>query len=348
MRIRHAAETLGVSEAQLLATSCGTGVVRLSVVWRNFLSKELPALGVVKAITRNDHVVHERVGAYKNPSFKEKSPVGLFVGEDIDLRLFLHHWHLAFSVTEDLPGKKRYSLQFFNHQGMALHKVYLSAQSDLSAFSRITDAYKSADQSVEQPPIQPPAGGGHRGRETSTKKALDVTAFQAAWLGLKDTHDFHLLLQKFGLNRLDALSHAPRGYQGAPSGCYALRLNDSAFRSLLTEVAIAQIPIMVFVGNQGMLQIHTGHVKKVVDARGWFNVLDPDFNLHVREEAIAQSWLVRKPTEDGMVSSLEIFDKKGELLCTLFGKRKPGIKEDLAWRQVLDALEDTHRFAPRQ
>ena len=25
---------------------------------------------------------------------------------------------------------------------------------------------------------------------------------------------------------------------------------------------------------------------KVVDARGWFNILDEDFNLHLKEEAI--------------------------------------------------------------
>jgi hypothetical protein len=43
----------------------------------------------------------------------------------------------------------------------------------------------------------------------------------------------------------------------------------------------------------------------------WLNVLDPGFNLHLREDLIASAWIVRKPTADGVVSSLELFDAGG-------------------------------------
>ena len=346
IRIRNAAHELGVSEAQLLSTGCGGGgVVRLAVAWRDFLGKELPTLGVVRAITRNDHVVHERVGRYENPDFKEGGHVGLFVSADIDLRLFLHHWHAAFSVTETTQGKTRRSLQFFDPQGGALHKIYLMDQSDQSAFGHITRAYVSQDQSTEQPTAEAPAAGASPHGRKEKKGPLDIPSFQAAWLALKDTHDFHMLLHRFGVSRLEALAHAPLHYQGTPSGRHALRVTNMAFRSVVTQVAASGMPIMVFVANKGMLQIHTGPVGKLLDTEGWFNIVDPEFNLHVREEAIARSWVVRKPTEDGIVSSLEIFDEKGNLLCTLFGKRKPGIKENPAWRGVVDALEDTHVFS---
>ncbi len=39
------------------------------------------------ALTRNDSVVHERKDTYLNPSLNS-GHVGLFVGEDIDLRIF--------------------------------------------------------------------------------------------------------------------------------------------------------------------------------------------------------------------------------------------------------------------
>ena len=48
-----------------------------------------------------------------------------------------------------------------------------------------------------------------------------------------------------------------------------------------------------------MIQIHTGPVNRVLEARGWFNVLDPDFNLHINEADITRCWVVRKPTKDG-------------------------------------------------
>jgi putative hemin transport protein len=96
---------------------------------------------------------------------------------------------------------------------------------------------------------------------------------------------------------------------------------------------------MVFVGNPGIIQIHTGPVRKLVDHGEWFNVLDPDFNLHLREPAIVQSWVVRKPTEDGTVTSLELFNAADELIATIFGKRKPGIPEMEEWREVVAEVE---------
>ena len=71
----------------------------------------------------------------------------------------------------------------------------------------------------------------------------------------------------------------------------------------------------------------------------WFNVLDPEFDLYLREDAIAEIWHVVKPSADGDINSLELFDKDGEMIVQLFGKRKPGLPELLEWRKVLaDAL----------
>ena len=102
---------------------------------------------------------------------------------------------------------------------------------------------------------------------------------------------------------------------------------------------------MVFVANRGMLQIHTGEVKNLMDVPEWFNVIDPDFNLHVREAAITQSWIVRKPTADGMVTALECYDAKGTQLVQLFGKRKPGIPELETWRTIVADVERALRSA---
>ena len=44
---------------------------------------------------------------------------------------------------------------------------------------------------------------------------------------------------------------------------------------------------------------------------------------------------MRKPTEDGVVTSLELYDAYGETIAFLFGKRKPGIPELDAWRELV-------------
>jgi putative hemin transport protein len=73
----------------------------------------------------------------------------------------------------------------------------------------------------------------------------------------------------------------------------------------------------------------------------WLNVLDPGFNLHLREDRIAMAWVVRKPTADGDVTSLELFDADGETLAMFFGERKPGRAELASWRALVDTLPRT-------
>ena len=96
---------------------------------------------------------------------------------------------------------------------------------------------------------------------------------------------------------------------------------------------------MVFVGNDGIIQIHTGEVEKVLEARGWFNVMDERFNLHINQTEIASAWIVKKPTDVGVVSSLEIFNRRSENVALFFGKRKPGIPEKEEWRELLATIK---------
>src|SRR5690606_5308306 len=124
LRIRNAAEQLGVSEAELVATQTGETVTRLRPEFAAILT-EVEKLGKVMGLTRNDECVHERKGVYLNPDFS--SPFGgVFVGEDIDLRIFLTQWQTAFAVEE---GDKK-SLQFFGKDGLAIHKIYLTKKSN--------------------------------------------------------------------------------------------------------------------------------------------------------------------------------------------------------------------------
>ena len=105
---------------------------------------------------------------------------------------------------------------------------------------------------------------------------------------------------------------------------------------------------MIFVGNPGCIQIHTGPVKSVKLVEHWLNVLDPGFNLHLREDRIASAWVVKKPTVDGTVTSLELFDAAGETIAMLFGKRKPGLPEMPEWQATVERLFRSRSLQPEQ
>lgn len=324
MRIREAAKQLGVSEAELVALGCGENVTRLRPEFELILGR-IEQLGHVMALTRNDEVVHERKGTYLNGSFGPHA--SLFVGKDIDLRIFLGAWASAFAVTEFNNEKPRYSLQFFAKDGMALHKIYLERDSNLEVYQQLVETFKYADQGQ----IQEVTVKAYEPEAELSDEEIDVIGFRTAWEDLKDTHEFFGMLKKFNVTRTQALRLAPSQY-------YATKVSNGALRQALNLAAGTQTPIMVFVGNPGIIQIHTGPVKNIVDHGPWINVLDPAFNLHLKEGAVTESWVVRKPTTDGIVTSLELFNERKELICTLFGERKPGIPELEGWRAIAEQL----------
>jgi len=323
MRARDLAVALGVSEAELVASRCGDGVTRLEGDWGDML-RALTPLGEVMALTRNEHCVHEKHGIYDKISIGPGH--GLVLNHDIDLRLFLSHWHFGFAVSEEVKSGLRHSLQVFDIDGTAVHKVYVTGKSDKSAYDAIVTRFRADDQSPELsvtplPPRRPDRPDGD----------IDVGNFHRHWRALQDTHDFFGMLSEFGVGRAQAMRLADREF--------ALPVPADTLRRMLTLAAERAVPIMCFVGNPGCIQIHTGPVRTLKAMGPWFNVLDPGFNLHLREDAIAQSWIVRKPTRDGIVTSVELFDAAGFCFAQFFGERKPGKTEREDWRALVSGLE---------
>lgn len=326
IRARNAAEKIGVSEVELLAAHIGKDVIRLIDEAQNIL-KEVEKLGEVMALTRNEYCVHERKGVYQNANFFEHGAMkqGLFVNSDIDLRLFMNHWKYNFAVTEQSKSGERKSLQFFDKAGVAIHKIYLTSKSEESAFDELINTFKYTEQSnsITIENYEPKA-------QDKPDNEIDWNGFRNAWANLKDTHDFFSMLRKFNVGR-------EQGLRGIGNE-FAYEVNNNAARKILEQARDKKCEIMVFVGNRGCIQIHTGNVAKLVEHGNWYNVLDPMFNLHLDESQVVRTWVTKKPTEDGIVTALEIFDKHSELIATFFGKRKPGIPELGLWREIIDLI----------
>jgi putative hemin transport protein len=330
IRIREAARELGVSEGELVATACGEGegVIRLAKPdgdkgW-GALIEQLPTLGDAMALTRNEHCVHERYGRYRHVGIY--GSMGNVVGPDIDLRFFLDRWHHGFAVTEETSHGRRESVQFFDRDGTAVHKVYLQPESDRAAFAALLVQFRSEDQSSG---LLVEAYGPRKADRPDAE--IDVTAFAEGWRGLQDTHEFFGLLKTHGVGRRQALRLIGREF--------AEPLTINAAEGVLCRAAESGTPIMVFVGNPGMIQIHTGPVQRIIPRGEWLNVLDEEFNLHLRQTAVTDAWTVRKPTQNGLVTSVEVFDAAGDLIVQFFGKRKPGEAELEAWRGIVGSLE---------
>jgi len=322
LRSRDAAERLGISEGAYLASDCGQSAVRLQSEWRRLLDG-VAALGPVMALTRNAHAVHEKIGVYRNISFAGAH--ALVLGGAIDLRLFPGQWKHIFAVTAEGANGIRRSLQIFGGCGLAMHKVHLRPESDAGGFERLVADLRHDDQSPDF--IAAPAPWVRADRPDGE---IDVAALREAWASMEDTHDFNVMLGRHKVGRLQALRLAGREW--------ASPVAPTALRDGLAMAAERGTPIMVFVGNRGAIQIHTGAIARLKPTGPWFNVMDPGFNLHLREDAIDAAWIVRKPTKDGIVTSLELFDRAGDTIALLFGERKPGLRERQDWRELVAGL----------
>ena len=330
VRIRNAAGELGVSEAELVATGCGEHVARLEPAWPEILQR-LEELGPVMALTRNDAAVHEKDGTYRNVSFSESHNMGQVLDEEIDLRLFMDQWAMGFAVKTPWQGGHdglRRSLQFFAPDGTAVHKTFLTGESDVDAYRALVNEYRHENQSIAQPVAAP---NENETRETPDEE-VDVDGFLEEWADLEDTHDFFPLLRKYDVSRTQALRLG--------EGRFTRRVKRESARTTLQAAAEQETPIMVFVGSPGCIQIHTGPVRTLKATPPWYNVLDPGFQLHLNEERIAQSWVVKKPVENGHVTSLELIEEDGGIIVRFFGKRKGGASERQDWRSILEGLPE--------
>jgi putative hemin transport protein len=320
LRERDLAAAIGLTEAHLVAAEVGGAATRI-IADPARLMPYVCALGEVMALTRNESCVHERRGVYQD--YHAGDHAQMVLGDEIDLRIFPRHWVHAFAVVRDTEAGTRRSLQVFDAAGDAVHKVHLGEASDIAAFDRLVDA-------LALPAEAPFALAERAAPEGAVQNPAKVEDLRHAWARMTDTHQFMLLTRRLKLNRLGAYRAVGQGW--------AEPLPANAVSAALEQAAIAGVNLMIFVGNAGCIQIHSGQINRVEPMGPWQNVMDPRFNLHLRADHIAETWLVRKPTKRGPAISIEAFDAQGSLILQLFGKRAEAGTDTADWDALAQGL----------
>ncbi len=276
----------------------------------------LSLLGKVRVCTKNSSCKHTKIGAYTYTSNYENTH--LLSGADMDLRLLLDVWHIGV-IVESTGGK---SLHFFDKAGQELHAIHLiDGASDVEVFDTIK---KNFCVPLE---VLPPFEKLVRNDNTTLLSKLQETDFRKEWEDLSDAHLFQSLLNKYGLSRLQALESAT---------AHRAQRSDAVFvRKVLNTCAKQQLSIMVFIYNQGCIQIHTGPIINLIDQGDRYIIKDNAFILEIAWERIKDIWIVSKPTREGDIHSIELLDAQGNLILQLFGERKPQMPELEAWRDLV-------------
>lgn len=316
---RDIAGLMNLSEAELTFARVGHDAWRLHGDIRAIFGA-LETVGETKCICRNEYAVHEQIGTFTNQHLNGHA--GLVLNpRALDLRLFLSQWASVFHICEATARGERQSIQFFDHQGDALLKVYATDNTDAFAWGDILTRFTVADN---------PALDLKAADVALNSASPDAEKVDAEWRAMTDVHQFFSLLKRHSLSRQQAFRLV-----GDDLAC---KVDNRALARLLDAAHQSGNEIMVFVGNRGCVQIFTGAVEKVVPMKGWLNIFNPAFTLHLLEETIAETWVTRKPTVDGHVTSLELFAADGTQIAQLYGQRTEGEPEQTQWRAQIDAL----------
>lgn len=325
-RHREIAEAMHISEGALIAAHVGAEASalmrakRLQPRW-TVLCASLHSLGEVMALTRNIACVHEKVGRYPelNATQTEHLQATWVRGVGVDLLWDVAHWRHGFAVEESGEKGVQRSLQFYDASGTAVHKLFLRAQSDLSAYQSFVRAFCDTDQLpglISQAALPAPA--------------TDFAAFLTHWEAIQDARDMYCLLAQVRGSGYAFLQHMP--------AASAREVQLSAANMVLEHAAAQGLSVWILAGNIGMTQAHRGPIDKVVLMGPWLNVLDAGFNLHVRQDLIASCWVVVVPGLAGHFSALVLFNAAGELIALIAADASSGASEHSAWVALMHRL----------
>lgn len=325
----ESANYLNVTEAELIYACANADDAKRLNINPTLLLPELANLGEIKAITNNKYATHIHIGEFKNIRLNNLTGIVLNPRE-LDLRIFLDHWAISFALIETFSDNIQHSIQVFDHYGNAVHKIYATEKTNMAVWYKLINQY----QMTTNPPLnlrpitayqQPPH------INEAVKKQLETD-----WRNMTNVHQFFQLLQKHNVKRQQIFA--------AVSDELAYQVNNHSLYHILHSAFNQQNEIMIFVGNLGCTQIFTGCIQKLAayhdkqSALQKINVLNTKFSLNVIETGIANSWVTRKPTKDGIVTSLEIFDHYGNQVIQLFGQRTEGEPEQLDWQKQISTL----------
>jgi putative hemin transport protein len=292
---REIAARSGLSEAALVAAQVGHNVVRLRTDWQLTLHR-LGAVGPVVGLTSNEHATIESVVVYRN--IATRGPAAQVSDGDTDLCLFLSEWHTGFALTEERGLGPRRSLQFFDANGSAVHKIFLRENSNVDAFDELVSRQASENQSAG------PERRAEPGQRPSNQ-VQDSASNSDSDLG--DREESLPLVHSIDLTQA-------RRFAGP---MWSQRVAKASVREVLETAIVSQVPLLIMVGNHGAIQNHAGSIGGLREVDGWLAIHDANFNLHIDEPGIASAWVVGKATPDGVVTSLELYDRAGEMIVYL-------------------------------
>jgi len=324
LKPKDGADALGVSEAEILAVIADAdATVRLDGDVQE-IARRMIELGETISLTRNDSVVIERLSPFRRAALYGGGRGMLFKGT-AELHVNFNHWRHAFATVVKAGEREMASLQFFDIDGSAVHKVYLRDKSNRAAYDDIVSAFRAADQNIELKTLPLPAPTPHR-----TPPGFNPAVFLAHWGALLYPSLFDTFLTRFAVSRIGALDCA--------KGHFARELDPAAFRGVFDRLAEIKIPFTASAGNWGCRQECHVTIDSANESGPFINAHEEAFHMHVRKDRLARLFAVTLPSRHGAVTQLELYGPDGSLSAFLSSPKESLDDDRDEWRALIADL----------
>jgi putative hemin transport protein len=310
-----------LTAAQRMAAGIPHRVVRLKGPFSALLGR-IGKLGVVTVLTGNDSVIQEHTGIYDDTACRCAGD--LCSGESAHPpRPFHQQWKYGFAVDgrED-DGHVGRLLQFFDADGNGVHKILLHDSGSADAFHAIVSDFTAAEQS-------PVLDILHTALSAATGKILrvDVDALRTDWACADQTAVGFMGQTEFDSGRLHKLRLVGKAF--------AHQVGKDSVRIVLQKMADLGCSVVTLTGNAGVMQAYQGQPEQIRSGDAWLDILNRDYRLRLREDHIDTVWVAKKPTADGIMTSLELFNRRGVGFARFFSEPEPGKPEPHEWREAI-------------
>lgn len=302
-----AARAIGVREAELVAAHAGCFdrtesplAARRLRPRRREIAEALTRFGRTRSVSGHRACRVERLGPALAPE----------------------HWAHAFALEQRTPdGTLARSLQFFDAAGDALAELTPLDAAGVAAWLDLVEACACFE------PAPRPLAARRVRAVRAPQESADAATLRRAWAAMRSPEGFEDLLARFGL--------APAVACRLAGPDFARRVAPTSAHELLAAAAQQGVGLSVEVPGAGACG---GDWRAVRQSRGWTQADAGGVRLHLREDAVAEAWLLRCPSLAGLRQTLLLLDAAGAPIARL-GDDSSTRPERCGWRRLVAQLD---------
>lgn len=315
------AEKLKISEAELFYAGKGDEIKLLNSEFEKQLN-EIAKFPDLNLIVKNKACVNSIKTAFKVTNDETENSIRLKSAEmDLEIPLRVLKYGFAFNSADEK------SIQYFDKYGFSVFKIRLKKESLENETDDFIKTFENKSETFDFEIEAYPA------EHQTDLTADELKAFQSDWKNLDEPEEFNQILKKYNISQLNALHHAPEDY-------FATKIRNRKVANILEEAIVAGTKLKFSVENH-----KTGLTYKCASERGswhgeWFNVFGKTAQFSLDTSKIIESFIVRKPSRSGIISSISCFDGNNAQIFEVYCNREDDEPEPNEWRALLNSFEN--------